>query len=32
MLREWLPSNRFDVAVFDFLSASLNFPAQLPLP
>lgn len=31
-LREWLPANRFDVAVCDFLSASLNFPAQLPLP
>lgn len=31
-LREWLPADRFDVAVCDFLSASLNFPAQLPLP
>ena len=31
-LREWLPAGRFDVAVCDFLSASLNFPAQLPLP
>src|SRR5690348_3645160 len=31
-LRDWLPANRFDVAVCDFLSASLNFPAQLPLP
>ncbi len=31
-LRDWLPANRFDVAVCDFLSASLNFPNQLPLP
>jgi len=31
-LREWLPAGRFDVAGCDFLSASLNFPAQLPLP
>ncbi len=31
-LRDWLPANRFDVAVCDFLSASLNFPDQLPLP
>jgi glycosyltransferase involved in cell wall biosynthesis len=31
-LREWLPGNRFDVAVCDFLSASLNFPEELPLP
>jgi glycosyltransferase involved in cell wall biosynthesis len=31
-LRDWLPADRFDVAVCDFLSASLNFPAQLPLP
>jgi polysaccharide biosynthesis protein PslH len=31
-LREWLPGHRFEVAVCDFLSASLNFPAHLPLP
>ena len=31
-LRDWLPSGRFDVAVCDFLSASLNFPDRLPLP
>ncbi len=31
-LREWLPDNRFHVAVCDFLSASLNFPDDLPLP
>ena len=31
-LREWLPANRFDVAICDFLSASLNFPPVLPLP
>lgn len=31
-LREWLQGQRFDVAVCDFLSASLNFPAQPPLP
>ena len=30
-LRESLPGGCFDVAVCDFLSASLNFPAQLPL-
>ncbi|HST21078.1 MAG TPA: hypothetical protein VLR90_08175, partial [Blastocatellia bacterium] len=29
MLKEWLGENRFDVAVCDFLSASLNFPALL---
>src|ERR1022692_1183664 len=31
-LRQWLSEDRFDVAVCDFLSASLNFPEQLPLP
>jgi len=31
-LREWLQARQFDVAVCDFLSASLNFPQQLPLP
>jgi len=29
---EWLSENRFDVAVCDFLSASLNFPRELPVP
>jgi polysaccharide biosynthesis protein PslH len=29
---DWLSSGRFDVAVCDFLSASLNFPARLPIP
>jgi polysaccharide biosynthesis protein PslH len=31
-LRDWLPSNRFDVAVCDFLCASPNFPRELCLP
>jgi polysaccharide biosynthesis protein PslH len=31
-LRQWLPGNRYDVAVCDFLSASLNFPGTLPVP
>jgi polysaccharide biosynthesis protein PslH len=29
---DWLSSGRFDVAVCDFLSASLNFPARLLTP
>jgi len=29
---DWLSSGRFDVAVCDFLSASLNFPARPPIP
>ena len=29
---DWLTSGRFDVAVCDFLSASLNFPARLLTP
>jgi len=29
---DWLSSERFDVAVCDFLSASANFPARLPIP
>jgi glycosyltransferase involved in cell wall biosynthesis len=28
----WLSSGRFDAAVCDFLSASSNFPARLPMP
>jgi glycosyltransferase involved in cell wall biosynthesis len=31
-VRRWLGEGRFDVAVCDFLSASLNFPAHLTLP
>ena len=31
-LAKWLPSGCCDVAVCDFLSASCNFPAQLPIP
>jgi len=31
-VRQWLSARRFDVAVCDFLSASLNFPEQLPVP
>jgi polysaccharide biosynthesis protein PslH len=31
-VRLWLSSGRFDVAVCDFLAASLNFPATLPIP
>jgi sugar transferase (PEP-CTERM/EpsH1 system associated) len=29
---DWLSSGRFDVAVCDFLAASSNFPARLPIP
>jgi polysaccharide biosynthesis protein PslH len=29
---QWMSEKRFDVAVCDFLSASLNFPARLTLP
>ncbi|MGA9772655.1 MAG: glycosyltransferase family 4 protein [Blastocatellia bacterium] len=32
MLKEWLGDNRFDVAVCDFLSVSLDFPAVLETP
>jgi len=32
MLKEWLGENRFDVAVCDFLSVSLNFPTLLETP
>lgn len=31
-VREWLDAGRFDVAVCDFLSASLNFPKKLNTP
>ncbi|HKP86951.1 MAG TPA: glycosyltransferase family 4 protein [Blastocatellia bacterium] len=32
LIREWMAERRFDVAVCDFLSASLNFPEELSLP
>jgi glycosyltransferase involved in cell wall biosynthesis len=32
LLARWLEENRFDVAVCDFLSASLNFPLQPRIP
>ena len=32
LLARWLDENRFDVAVCDFLSASLNFPLQPKTP
>src|SRR5439155_5687316 len=31
-LREWTRERRFEVAVCDFLSASLNFPVKLEIP
>jgi glycosyltransferase involved in cell wall biosynthesis len=32
LVRQWLDEQRFDVAICDFLSASLNFPASSPTP
>lgn len=32
MIREWMAEHQFDVAVCDFLSASLNFPEKLSTP
>ncbi|HEY9404711.1 MAG TPA: hypothetical protein VIQ24_18790, partial [Pyrinomonadaceae bacterium] len=32
LLAQWLGERRFDVAVCDFLSASLNFPRELATP
>jgi glycosyltransferase involved in cell wall biosynthesis len=32
LLREWIPQRRFDVAVCDFLSSTLNFPDPLETP
>lgn len=32
LLSKWLPERRFDVAVCDFLSATLNFPRSLATP
>jgi polysaccharide biosynthesis protein PslH len=32
LVRKWLGDGRFDVAICDFLSASLNFPSHLQLP
>lgn len=31
-LAQWLGERQFEVAVCDFLSASLNFPEQMPVP
>jgi len=32
LLSKWMPAQRFDVAVCDFLSATLNFPRSLATP
>jgi polysaccharide biosynthesis protein PslH len=32
LLRDWIPQRRFDVAVCDFLSSTLNFPDRLATP
>jgi polysaccharide biosynthesis protein PslH len=32
LLEKWMHARRFDVAVCDFLSASLNFPQKLAIP
>ena len=32
LLGEWIPLHRFDVAVCDFLSSTLNFPENLATP
>jgi glycosyltransferase involved in cell wall biosynthesis len=32
LLQEWIPQRRFDVAVCDFLSSTLNFPRDLATP
>jgi polysaccharide biosynthesis protein PslH len=32
LLRGWIPQRRFDVAVCDFLSSTLNFPDRLATP
>jgi glycosyltransferase involved in cell wall biosynthesis len=32
LLSEWIPQRRFDVAVCDFLSSTLNFPNRLETP
>ncbi len=32
LLSDWIPQRRFDVAVCDFLSSTLNFPAHLATP
>jgi len=32
LLEEWIPQRRFDVAVCDFLSSTLNFPRDLSTP
>ncbi len=32
LVADWVQQRRFDVAVCDFLSSTLNFPEDLPLP
>lgn len=32
LLAEWIPQRKFDVAICDFLSSTLNFPRQLDTP
>ena len=32
LLAEWIPQNKFDVAICDFLSSTLNFPRDLATP
>ena len=32
LLAEWIPQRKFDVAVCDFLSSTLNFPSNLATP
>jgi glycosyltransferase involved in cell wall biosynthesis len=32
LLRDWIPQRRFDAAVCDFLSSTLNFPDRLATP
>ena len=32
LIRQWMSEHSFDVAVCDFLSASLNFPAEMQTP
>ena len=32
LLQDWIPQRRFDVAVCDFLSSTLNFPERLDTP
>ncbi len=32
LLRDWIPQRKFDVAICDFLSSTLNFPPELSTP